>query len=99
MKVEEPMFVYQATPSVENLRRKILMHVEHEKNVRVLQQMLVFVEQVHAKESSEKIVNRAKLNKKIAISARVKALSAVPSTPDKGDYKENILDVTSDKYM
>lgn len=99
MKVEEPMFVYQTKPSVENLRRKILKHVEHENNVRVLQQLLVFVEQVHAKESSEKIVNRAKLNKKIAISTRIKALSAVPSTPDNGDYKEDILDVTSEKYM
>ena len=99
MKVEEPVFVYQATPSVANLRKLIVNHVEHEDNVRVLQQLLVFVEQLHIKEPSEKKLNRTKLNKKIAISKRIKALSAVPPALDNGDYKEDLTVVTSEKYM
>lgn len=99
MKAEEPVFVYKATPSVENLRRQIVKHVEHENNVRVLQRLLVFVEQAQAKEPSEEKVTRPQLGKTITISKRIKALSAVPSTPDNGDYKEDIVAITSEKYM
>ena len=52
MKVEEPMFVYQTKPSVENLRRKILKHVEHENNVRVLQHLYVVIEQMKDEENA-----------------------------------------------
>lgn len=99
MKVEEPAFVYNSTPSVANLRKLIVNHVEHEDNLRVLQQLLVYVEQVQSRDSLEKKVSRTKLNKRITISKRIQALSAVPSTSEDKDYKENLITVTSNKYM
>lgn len=91
MKAEEPVFVYKATPSVANLRKLIMNHVEHENNIRVLQQLLVFVEQVRKEDSAEKKVHPKGLNRKITISKRIKALSAVPSTPEDGDYKDDMV--------
>lgn len=99
MKAEEPVFVYKSTPSVTNLRKLIVNHVEHEDNLRVLQQMLVYVEQIRSEESPKKKANRTRTNGKITISKRIKALSAVPTTHDDSDYKEDIVVVTSEKYM
>ena len=99
MKVEEPVLVYKSTPSVANLRKRIVHHVEREDNLRVLQQLLVYVEQAQSGSSLKKKVSQARSNRKIVISKRIKALSAVPPTLDDGDYKEDFVDATSEKYM
>lgn len=61
MKAEEPVFVYKTTPSVANLRKLIMNHVEHEDNVRVLQHLYVMIEQMKDKENAATKRNLASL--------------------------------------
>ena len=61
MKVEEPMFVYKTTPSVANLRKLIVNHVEHEDDVRVLQHLYVLIEQMKDDENATPKRNLASL--------------------------------------
>jgi endonuclease V-like protein UPF0215 family len=62
MKVEEPVIsIYQATPSVANLRKLIVNHVEHEDNVRVLQHLYILIEQMKDDENSAPKRNLASL--------------------------------------
>lgn len=61
MKVEEPAIAYQATPSVANLRKLIVNHVEHEDNVRVLQHLYIAIEQIKEEENSAPRKNLASL--------------------------------------
>lgn len=90
-KAEEPMFVYRTMPTRGNLRNIILDSIEHETDIRVLQRLYVFIEQL----KSEKTTT----HKKIVVSPRIKALSDVPQTEEDFDYKDEFVATTGNKYV
>ena len=99
MKVEEPVFVYGTKPSIAHLRQQIVERVEQEENVKVLQQLLVFVGQVNTKNPMSDTPRQATLRRNIVLSDRIKALSAVPPTTVDKDYKDSFADITLEKYL
>ncbi|MBO4673409.1 MAG: hypothetical protein J5616_03570 [Bacteroidaceae bacterium] len=61
MKVEEPVFLYNPTPSAANLRKLIVNHVEHEDDMRVLQHLYYVIEQIKEGENTVPKRNLASL--------------------------------------
>lgn len=90
-KAEEPMFVYQATPTTSSLRGMIIDRVEHETDTRVLQRLYVLIEQLNGEKTTT--------HRKINVSQRIKALSAVPAMEEDFDYKNDFVDMTEHKYI
>ena len=85
------MFVYQSVPTAARLRGRILESVEHEEDIRVLQQVCVFIEQLKKEEKHPL--------QEIVVSPRIRALSNVPPTNVDGDYKDDIVDMIEHKYV
>ena len=91
MKAEEPMFIYRTTPTASSLRGKIIDRVEHETDMRVLQRLFVFIEQLKGENNVA--------HRKITVCPRIKALSDVPTTEEDFDYKKDFVAATESKYI
>ena len=91
MTAEESVFIYQSTPTAGGLRGMIMDRVERETDMRVLQRLYVFIEQLTSEKKAE--------HREITVSPRIKALSAVPATEEDFDYKDDLVSATGGKYI